>query len=57
VALDRFYKICKKNGTRLYIYELKDKIYQSLEKYGFIEEIGADKIIKDKQELVRLLNS
>jgi SulP family sulfate permease len=55
VALDRFYKICKKSGTKLYIYELKSKIYDSLEKYGFIEELGRDRIIKNKKELIKII--
>jgi hypothetical protein len=34
---------------------LKSKIYDSLEKYGFIEELGRDRIIKNKKELIKII--
>lgn len=49
-ALQGIYELCKNNGTELILMELQEKPYKILDKYGFVKEIGKEKICNDISE-------
>lgn len=53
-ALHSMYDMCKKNGREMIISELQDEPYKILDNYGFISELGNNKICKEYSKALKV---
>ncbi len=49
-ALEAFYKVCKKSGTKVLFVNIDDKLFKTLEKFRFIDEVGEENFCRDLGE-------
>jgi SulP family sulfate permease len=49
-ALERFADVCEHNKTKAVFINMNDKLYKTLDKYGFIDKIGKDNFCVDMAE-------
>lgn len=49
-ALERFANVCEKNNTKAVFINMNDKLYRTLDKYGFVDKIGRDNFCVDMEE-------
>ena len=54
-ALEAFYKVCKKSGTKAIFVNSDENLFRTLKKFGFIDEVGEENFCRDLGEATFLM--